>query len=877
MHQDRENLDIIFRRTTPEMILSSIENYRKFQHNCKYKIGITDYSEKAYQHFGAFSMMEYSPDEIAIRYQALKAQISKGAGSGIFYLLYQYADQILISDGVNMECQLAQIHSWNSITHRLGQDIFTTAWLAWCDTRKDGGGARKRSFAWPTILKTDDKRLKFILQKGVAENHFHLHGSTQSFALSWACLMNHPDKIRGYVTSNKDFEENLSINSSRGQMDNVMDWSTRLFYAAWIRALLFERCTGMCDDREVEEKFWKVHGLLMASDIKKETELLRNSGAEYFEQVQKGKKYFEATGNRKQLVWSNGRKCLDYANNRKLYQIDERTVTRLPEGERGLLYRCFCYQFEGKFTKLESMLLYLYLVIKSNFRSELIQTNQRTGFQNFADYQDRKNQFFGDFDEYWTEAQRLSVGVCFSENKMLSLEARIMPKRTAEEMDREIQDLNNRIDKVRNNAEWNYYYVIHFAKKKYGERGIGDSFSAPIPRNDDVRKRAKWGAIALNKYLRLYDMEGSNVCGIDACSSEIGCRPETFATEFRYLYGCSNKTLPGKWYRTDYPHHAKLGLTYHAGEDFLDIADGLRAIDEAISFLELKKGDRIGHGTVLGIGVEKYYEKKRWNIYLTKQDYLDNIVWILYRSLEWNIELTSNLRESMRQEACRYIVEIYGGILKNREFSGYDLLDDYYESWKLRGDHPDLYRSGEYQKWKGLSAEEYDLYREREGLSLSRENALAARLYAAYHFDYTVKKNGLEAVEKGINSEYMKLMKEFQKAVCMEIAQKGIAIECNPTSNVLISNFAYYDAHPIFVLNNHVLKEDICTPNLTVSINTDDIGVFDTSLANEYALLLSAVLRMRHREGNYNDDAVYEYLDYIREFGIQMAFQEKQV
>ena len=59
-----------------------------------------------------------------------------------------------------------------------------------------------------------------------------------------------------------------------------------------------------------------------------------------------------------------------------------------------------------------------------------------------------------------------------------------------------------------------------------------------------------------------------------------------------------------------------------------------------------------------------------------------------------------------------------------------------------------------------------------------------------------------------------------------------------------------------------------------MSVNTDDMGVFDTSLENEYAVLLCAICRARHREGNYNDDAVYDYLDYLRENGIRMAFRK---
>lgn len=50
-------------------------------------------------------------------------------------------------------------------------------------------------------------------------------------------------------------------------------------------------------------------------------------------------------------------------------------------------------------------------------------------------------------------------------------------------------------------------------------------------------------------------------------------------------------------------------LTYHVGEDFLEISDGLRAIDEAILFCDMKRGSRLGHATVLGIDLDRYYGK----------------------------------------------------------------------------------------------------------------------------------------------------------------------------------------------------------------------------------------------------------------------------
>lgn len=113
-----------------------------------------------------------------------------------------------------------------------------------------------------------------------------------------------------------------------------------------------------------------------------------------------------------------------------------------------------------------------------------------------------------------------------------------------------------------------------------------------------------------------------------------------FATEFRYVRERVKKNIRKGI-------SSEIGITYHVGEDFLGIADGLRAIHEAIRFLKLVKGDRLGHAIVLGIEPISYYRLKR-NIFLTKQDYLDNVVWLLYRSAELNVEISRSDREMLK-------------------------------------------------------------------------------------------------------------------------------------------------------------------------------------------------------------------------------------
>lgn len=59
---------------------------------------------------------------------------------------------------------------------------------------------------------------------------------------------------------------------------------------------------------------------------------------------------------------------------------------------------------------------------------------------------------------------------------------------------------------------------------------------------------------------------------------------------------------------------------------------------------------------------------------------------------------------------------------------------------------------------------------------------------------------------------------------------RGIGIESNPTSNVKIGTFKSYSEHPIKTFYNLGLtyneKEIMECPQMNVSINTDDKGIF---------------------------------------------------
>lgn len=568
-------------------------------------------------------------------------------------------------------------------------------------------------------------------------------------------------------------------------------------------------------------------------------------------------------------------------------------------GERWILYQSMLFQYKNSQAEQDEVLnlLYAYSLIKESFRMELIQTNGKIGFENFRKYQERKNWFTTNYTE--AELAKMAVKEAFTNQKMNSLELRIVPADNENENISMIRQYDKVIGEslalITNQISTNnYYYVFHFGKQNDPSIRTGKNM---ICRHDKYRKKLKQKTNAILLMRKWNPKIGERVKGVDACSSEDGCRPEVFSTAFRVL---KNYVVGKKYVFEKIP---QLKLSYHVGEDNQDILDGLRAIDEAIFFLNLDAGDRIGHATALGFDTEKWYAEKNFQISIRCMDYLDNIVWLYHKILYYKIPDQENLLEYLRQEFHYYFGRIYLKELNmdynqricdeaanyDKEFGnkhyignsylGFDIYN-YYNSWQLRGDEPYLYERGYYRR-KNMPQGIWDDYAVNRNLKGEVRYILEAGiLYHLYHYNGTVKKEGDTAIDVKIPYSMIPAISQVQKKMQKEIAQKGIAIETNPSSNYLISMIHNYAQHPIVSFYNKGLtynpeKLEECA-QLNVSINTDDTGVFSTSLYNEYALMANALETITDTAGNpiYEKHQVYDWLENIRLMGNDQSFVE---
>ncbi len=889
----KRNIDIAFSEASPEYILQNIKSFNNLSANQRDSyLNSRSISREYYNMISRGIDKDYSYEEIMCMYDEICGQ-SKAychIPSSLFQLLIGYSDSVLrLENGVPV-CRKEKTIDWRSVTLQHGQDLFTCSYLAYLTVI--GKIPIQSSFDWPAIIETDDKRLKTILSKGIAENHFHLVGSTRVFSLSWVALMNSPEKINHFyrcIYSKKEvFTENRSRRISYLNNDNRLSWNNQLLYAGWIRSKLFQLIYG-CNDFDILRDFFAFElKLEKSSDLIAEIKAL---------QYQYGRLF---------LLPSDKNVVLDYAICDIGSPIDVGSPNRLLFGERELLYRLFISVFRGELKSYELDLFYAYLLLKNRFRAEIIQVNREVGFANFSLYQDRKDTFWQDIPKYWYEAQRLAVNSTFESGRVRLLEMRLQPKASFKsnydlllEEDQIVlfnDDKNmfqkrklslynqSELERMSVGKELPFFYVMHFIKKKDKMPLIPMPFGIVPPKNCIARYNASKRALAIAYAMNKSSYLCTRIRGIDAASFEIGCRPESFATEFRFLTNfIPEKPMISALLEKEF-YVSKLGITYHAGEDFLDIIDGLRAIDEAVAFLGLKRGDRLGHALALGVDPKVHYAKKHNLVTICKHDMLDNYVWILNRSKELDISFDYSLRILIQDEAERLLEYIYGDCIRRH---GWKIsLEDYYASWKLRADNPLCYYFMRYENpyaeqikfmaTNSISYKYFNSFKSSDTYDMYRNKDKICGLLYYYHYGYKERLRGLETCSIQINVAYINLVRQFQDKIQRLLSEKGVSIECNPSSNELIGTFQGYENHPVFRFNRHIIGKELGKYNIEVSINTDDQGVFDTSLENEYALLVGCMSKMEDDcfQRKYSDETIYDYINHLRSMSLQHSFSE---
>lgn len=786
----------------------------------------------------------------------------------VFNVLLHFTSEVLVEKNMEPVCRYEHLLRWHNITSHISEDLLTTSYLAAHDLYNH----RKRyTFCWSPVIGHDNRTLNELFGRPMMDLHFHLNGSSLNFEINWMSLMN---RTSGWI---KEFRKLRNLQQNVPQMTDGQ--SSEPFYlgvmrASALRLLLFKYLICGQSDISVNETYVDADELdvslakhiLEAESIDDATPYIKDLDivTQRLRHLY-GKRYSSHEGTVR---------IPDYATLEKLAKDfchdDCRYVLSVMSGERWMVYSLFRDIYSS--TKIDKKIVawfYAYLLYKLRFRSELIQNNTFLGFSNFGKYERRKSLFVRSHSVYNTLLSQLAVVSYLGNSDNRWLEARIAPKEKRRDFIQllrttkaNIADRHFMSDRLAHLVENHYGLVLHFIKqgeqRPDDEKKYFNNIQLGQCRHYNLRYKIRRQSHAILHLRQSLESVRDNILGIDAANSEVYARPEVFAQAFRFLREATEDVVGTKML-------PDLGMTYHVGEDFLDVTDGLRAVDELIQFLRFRNGDRLGHGVVLGIDVLEYYRRAHGYVILPKQVLLDNAVWLYFKgkNLPEFLPASKDL-EVLFETYCR---QIYGHIE-----SHYTILD-YYQSWMLRGDNPLYYFSGNRankhkvtSRWGLYNLNDNPMARE------ARENIAATQLYEAYHFDPCVRTNGEKTAVKKLSDEVVAYISAVQKQMLSEIERDNIHIECNPTSNLKIGHFDSYSTHPIIRMNNDRLPLDEEPHSISVSINTDDKGIFATSLEREYSLLALSLEKKYVRTGKCSPKIIYEWLDRIRQMSAEQRF-----
>lgn len=675
-----------------------------------------------------------------------------------FRLLKYFVGEVLGNDYV---LEFNHLFHWKDLTLYLGEDLLL------CVAHADnivGNDVKwktdRETYCWSNPVRHGYGDLNTLLDKGLDDVHYHLNGSVDGAELAWIFLMNHPAQLDHLLGDAK--EETASYDGATDLWNEEKSTTPKEWagLAILIRAILYD---------------WLYKGGIEKLDMKKlkqsvEVRTTQTEELVKYVGIHKNDLLTERAGD--DVVW-------DYAEARGLESKLRQSPWALHRGERRFItWMLVAALREGSAFKDALPFFFLYTLIKIRFRRDYVQTNPLIGLQNF-------NHYYHALDKYkedWLDIKRkidYALRTSIREGSADTVEVRLSP---------------STFDEI-NDVKWlgdliNVNFVLTLYKTC----------------RDDKTATTKYSGIqselitTLRHILELIRAKSRlSIVGLDVVGSDLSNRPYVIAPFLRYA---AEKGITN--------------ITYHAAEDFNDIIDGLRSLDELITFAEYKDCYRIGHATALGVNVGKYYQERKRNVVCSRQTLLDNYIWLSRMCGLLKITEDPILQRELELKAEEQFNEIYPML----SFSA----DDYWDSMQLRGDLTEavveeLQVVGVFRSLRCNDAR----------CKKARKNEKAK----AYWYEY-LKSNekGDEIVLVRHAGAIIGLIKNVQKEMMKMFSEKGYRIESNPTSNLMIGPFDMYKELPTLKFYDR---------HVNVSVNTDAKGVFSTSLYMEYSLLALAL------------------------------------
>jgi adenosine deaminase len=486
---------------------------------------------------------------------------------------------------------------------------------------------------------------------------------------------------------------------------------------------------------------------------------------------------------------------------------------------RKVLCKSLSFFYEEKGSQEEKLLAVATIVLLNDLFNLSIHDRLFMGLDYFSRRFIHSNPFSEVVSERKKIYEKVLQGFLSSQPRLRYSELRITPK------PKKFRNLKEILKSFKNIG-----IVVHFIKLESSEE-----FEEIEKKYRKVFNESK----ILADFLKSEPLYTRYLVGIDAASMEYW----TPAWVFAPLYAFWRKKAPYYIRELQKRKQPPLRFTYHAGEDFVDLAAGLKSIYEAIKFLELQSGDRIGHGLALGMDVNVYSSRFR-EIRMNPLYYFFHLLWLnylTYKHPELHPYTEKVLRELLRlSEEEKFLKEVMEVIKKGEDLFGSGFIDfklfmvNLYDSLKF--DFVNLGDDSLYGKlWR-------DEGRKGKKRNFKKEHSFLRKLFPAYREKSKVKKNVYilsPLLDKNSDfsfDEQLQFLEKIQKVVLNLIIKRGIVVETCPTSNVYIRGLVDYREHLVFKFAQHISRKE-----LRVTLNTDNPLIFDTTILEEFLLVHEAL------------------------------------
>ncbi|MEO9591748.1 hypothetical protein [Rhodopirellula bahusiensis] len=365
---------------------------------------------------------------------------------------------------------------------------------------------------------------------------------------------------------------------------------------------------------------------------------------------------------------------------------------------------------------------------------------------------------------------------------------------------------------------------------------------------ESVDRKAK----AICHVLRTYPLSLIWLRGIDICNDELAIPTWVFAKAYRDILHASRDSSR-LLYHAYGMRISPIRPNSHVGEDFSHLLTGLRRIDEAIEILGIGENDRIGHALALGTDA-KLWCSGRTAIPMKKEERLFDLVWAWATLETIPAERESVATRPFEREILELIENIFGeDTYKNRKKPFTPTVSEIYSLTKNLYDPGRLQRVGFPNSQLGsLSQRHNDSERWSRGLWLLHDFLQDRKVVE--------KATSVKLIDPSNDLDFLDSLQESMR---QKVASKGITVEVNPTSNVVVGNIKHLGEHPFLRLNRPNYADS--TPPVSIVIGSDDPLVFATNLPDEYQRVVDALA-----DAGYSQSQIEPWIDGVRQCSLDV-------